>query len=217
MHESEKKVKSLNRVQLLATPWTAAHQAPPSMGFSRQEYWSGVPFLLQFMEADILKTSHIFSYRKILVHWPNICKEFKVFQFPVVLCLKVQGSRDPCVGAAPVTELGSSLRKMEFFVFNLSWLTVLQIAITSILACSCQVGLCWICKANIVLSPLCSDGNFNCHTGPVYFSYSLYKSLWNEDGGNPEMHHAVKSVDIARHLRHMDGKFRKPCNAVEYI
>ena len=37
------KVKSLSRVRLLATPWTAAHQAPLSMGFSRQEYWSGVP------------------------------------------------------------------------------------------------------------------------------------------------------------------------------
>ena len=37
------KVKSLSNVWLLATPWTAAHQAPPSMGFSRQEYWSGVP------------------------------------------------------------------------------------------------------------------------------------------------------------------------------
>ena len=36
-------VKSLSHVWLLATPWTAAHQAPPSMGFSRQEYWSGVP------------------------------------------------------------------------------------------------------------------------------------------------------------------------------
>ena len=35
------KVKSLSRVQLFATPWTAANQAPPSMGFSRQEYWSG--------------------------------------------------------------------------------------------------------------------------------------------------------------------------------
>ena len=39
----EVKVKSLSRVQLLATPWTAAHQAHPSVGFSRQEYWSGVP------------------------------------------------------------------------------------------------------------------------------------------------------------------------------
>ena len=37
------KVKSLSRVRLLATPWTAPYQAPPSVGFSRQEYWSGVP------------------------------------------------------------------------------------------------------------------------------------------------------------------------------
>ena len=37
------KVKSLSRVRLFATPWTAAFQAPPSMGFSRQQYWSGVP------------------------------------------------------------------------------------------------------------------------------------------------------------------------------
>ena len=37
------KVKSLSHVRLLATPWTAAHQAPPSVGSSRQEYWSGVP------------------------------------------------------------------------------------------------------------------------------------------------------------------------------
>ena len=37
-------MKSLSRVRLFATPWTAAHQAPPSMGFSRQEYRSGLPF-----------------------------------------------------------------------------------------------------------------------------------------------------------------------------
>ena len=37
-------VKSLGRVQLFATPWTVAHQAPLSMGFSRQEYWSRLPF-----------------------------------------------------------------------------------------------------------------------------------------------------------------------------
>ena len=44
--ESEKKVKvkSLTHVQLFATPWTVAYRAPPSMGFSRQENWSGVPF-----------------------------------------------------------------------------------------------------------------------------------------------------------------------------
>ena len=38
------KVKSLSCVQLFATLWTVAHQAPPSVGFSRQEYWSGLPF-----------------------------------------------------------------------------------------------------------------------------------------------------------------------------
>ena len=41
--ESEVKVKLLSCVWLFATPWTIARQAPPSMGFSRQEYWSGVP------------------------------------------------------------------------------------------------------------------------------------------------------------------------------
>ena len=38
------KVKSLSRVRLFASPWTVAYQAPPSMGFSRQECWSGLPF-----------------------------------------------------------------------------------------------------------------------------------------------------------------------------
>ena len=38
------KVKSLSHVRLFATPWTVAYQVPPSMGFSRQEYWSGFPF-----------------------------------------------------------------------------------------------------------------------------------------------------------------------------
>ena len=38
------KVKSLNPVQLFEAPWTVAYQAPLSMGFSRQEYWSGLPF-----------------------------------------------------------------------------------------------------------------------------------------------------------------------------
>ena len=46
------KVKSLSRVRLLATPWTAAYQVPPSIGFSRQEDWSGVP-----LPSPILKVS----------------------------------------------------------------------------------------------------------------------------------------------------------------
>ena len=51
------KVKPLSRVRLLATPWTAAHQAPRSMGFSRQEYWSGVPLPSLSTETSHQKTS----------------------------------------------------------------------------------------------------------------------------------------------------------------
>ena len=46
------KVKSLSRVRLFETPWTAAYQAPPSMEFSRQEYWSGLPFPSPMHESE---------------------------------------------------------------------------------------------------------------------------------------------------------------------
>ena len=48
------KVKSLSSVRLLATPWTVAYQAPLSMGFPRQEYWSGVPGILQRAGCPLL-------------------------------------------------------------------------------------------------------------------------------------------------------------------
>ena len=51
------KVKSLSRVRLPATPWTAAHQVPPSLGFSRQEHWSGVPFPSPMHESEKWKWS----------------------------------------------------------------------------------------------------------------------------------------------------------------
>ena len=52
------KVKSLSRVRLFATPWTAAFQAPPSMGFSRQECWSGVPLLSLYTLHTFNKNKH---------------------------------------------------------------------------------------------------------------------------------------------------------------
>ena len=51
------KVKLLSRVRLLETPWTAAYQAPPSMGFSRLEYWSGCHCLLHFSSEQGLISS----------------------------------------------------------------------------------------------------------------------------------------------------------------
>ena len=56
------KVKSLSRVRLFATPWTAAHQAPPSMGPSQQEYWSGVPLPSPSscqLSLEIYKSAHL--------------------------------------------------------------------------------------------------------------------------------------------------------------
>ena len=57
------KVKSesevLSRVPLLVTPWTAAYQAPPSMGFSRREYWNGVPLPSPCTPTDALKCTQV--------------------------------------------------------------------------------------------------------------------------------------------------------------
>ena len=53
------KVKSFSRVWPLVTPWTAAYQAPPSMGFSRQEYWSGLPLPSPWL---LLSFPHLLPY-----------------------------------------------------------------------------------------------------------------------------------------------------------
>ena len=66
------KVKSLSRVQLLVTPWTAPYQTPPSMGFSRQEYWNGVLLL-----SPILKSRDIILPTKVHL--------VKAMVFPVVM------------------------------------------------------------------------------------------------------------------------------------
>ena len=68
MHESEKvKVKSLSRVRLFAVPWTAAYQVPPSMGFSRQEYWSGCNCLLHIFSSKQMnkQTQEVKCFRDI--------------------------------------------------------------------------------------------------------------------------------------------------------
>ena len=63
------KVKSFSRVRLFATPWTAAHQAPPSMEFSRQEYWSGVPLPSPTSYLDL----HIYYFKRNLI-WKTVPK-----------------------------------------------------------------------------------------------------------------------------------------------
>ena len=72
------KVKSLSPVRLFVTPWTAAYQAPPSMGFSRQEYWSGVPLPSPLSHAERSKYCYILIYIYPFVHKSRLasyCRE----------------------------------------------------------------------------------------------------------------------------------------------
>ena len=73
------KVKSLSRVWLFATPWTAAYQSPPSMGFSRQEYWRGVPLPSPSLRMAIIKktTEHF---------WENLRKNGEGNGNPLQYC-----------------------------------------------------------------------------------------------------------------------------------
>ena len=61
------KVKSLSHVWLFATPWTVAHQAPPSMGFSRQEHWRGLPLPSPKCLATAAKLIKV--HNKFLLNW----------------------------------------------------------------------------------------------------------------------------------------------------
>ena len=72
-------VKSLSRVRLLATPWTAAYQAPLSMGFSRQEYWSRLPWSIKQWEL---------TQRKPL--------EYKTWHHPATLCRMPHSKQAHC-------------------------------------------------------------------------------------------------------------------------
>ena len=67
------KVKLLSRVWLLGTPWTAAYQSPPSMGFPRQEYWSGLPL-----------SSHIFTLANIIARTKDT--EIEVKKLHIFFC-----------------------------------------------------------------------------------------------------------------------------------
>ena len=75
------KVKSLSRVQLLATPWTAAYQAPPSMGFSRQEHWSECHCILQYsyIHAFIFIFFSITLYTGYWIQYPGLYSRILLF------------------------------------------------------------------------------------------------------------------------------------------
>ena len=101
------KVKSLSCIRLLAIPWTAAYQAPPSMGFSRQKYWNGVPLPTTFKWLHLtlsnwlsgFNTADHFSILEIILPWihvffcpllclPSIFPRIRVFSNESVLLIR---------------------------------------------------------------------------------------------------------------------------------
>ena len=76
------KVKLLSRVQLFATPWTAPYQAPPTMGFSKQEYWSGLPFPSPMHESEKWKWSRSVMSNSPLSHGLQPTRLLQPWDFP---------------------------------------------------------------------------------------------------------------------------------------
>ena len=90
------KVKSLSHVWLFVTPWTAAYQAPPSMGFSRQEYWSGVPLpspKLAEKSGFILNAFFSFNLIKLLKLLLFYSFIYDLFSVQCILWAGVQGMK----------------------------------------------------------------------------------------------------------------------------
>ena len=117
------KVKLLSRVQLLATPWTEAYQAPPSMGFSRQEYWSGLPLPSPRLELDTCKFLFHTSLfiQSCLFYNTSSCIFFKMKRISVRywLLLSVGSQR---VGHHWVTEKQQwYITLLPFFVVTSVW------------------------------------------------------------------------------------------------
>ena len=88
------KGKSLSRIRLLVTPWTAAYQAPPSMGFSRQEYWSGVPSPSLVGKAKYIPSSFceelfdvIFFFTSKWQEWCTLGYEATIHMLQILVCI----------------------------------------------------------------------------------------------------------------------------------
>ena len=103
------KVKSLCHVQLIATPWTAAYQAPPSMGFSRQEYWSGVPLPSPLGLLDLANEN-----TKLLLPKTNACTQYMVRPNkpkrqslePRKVCCRAKKGQVACAQKIPNSSMG---------------------------------------------------------------------------------------------------------------
>ena len=110
-------MKSLSRVRLFATPWTVAHQAPPSMGFSKQEYWSGLPISFSRGSSQPRNQIHMFCIsctgRQLLYHCAHL--ESSYYTFSSVQFSSVQSLSRVRLFATSWTVTYETPPSMEFF------------------------------------------------------------------------------------------------------
>ena len=107
-------MKSLSRVRLLATPWTAAYQAPPSTGFSRQEYWSGVP-----LPSPKMNPRYILKQRSSLEITRTLIPEKAMAPHSSTLAWRIPRMEKP-VGCSPWGRYESDTTEQLHFHFSLS-------------------------------------------------------------------------------------------------
>ena len=107
-----KKVKLLSRVRLFATPWTVAYQALPSMGFFRQEYWSGLPFpspkgTIERKKVKSLSRVQLFAIPWTVAYQALPSMEFSRQEYWSGVPLPSPGTQDrtPLFSSSPVSEL----------------------------------------------------------------------------------------------------------------
>ena len=121
-------MKSLSRVRLFATPRTVACQALPSMGFSRQEYWSGVPLpspiltqsLVKFISIELVMPSNHFILCCPLLLLPSTFPSIRVFSIELTLCIRWPAYWSFCFSISASNEYSG------FISFRIDWLISLQ-------------------------------------------------------------------------------------------
>ena len=119
------KVKLLSPVRLLATPWTAAYQAPPSMGFSRQEDWSGVPLPSPIYSTMYLLTSQVaslalsapfpFGNHKFVFYVCESAVDLYIISFLLFLKFHTSAPSEQSVGSMGLEE------RLHFPLHHLGW------------------------------------------------------------------------------------------------
>ena len=173
--EIQVKVKSLSHVRLFATPWTAAYQAPPSMGFSRQEYWSGVPL----PSPGVISNWWIMTVRfRMLCVCVCVCVFNELF-LHLLLCLMKIHHLEAGYGNWPSDFLLPLSASLSFCsIFWAFWSTLSsKPVISKVLHCCCPCLLCPFLCFILLISYLISV-KILMTVFLFYFILGWFWSLW---------------------------------------